>query len=102
MEESFEHLFYSCTHTNLVIDKFLNKFLPDAGFNDNIIKKKSFIFIGANPLTDNIDNIFLSAIAMQICYYIWSCKLKKTLPMAESLFNDFFTILKICVKQTVR
>jgi hypothetical protein len=40
MEESFEHLFYSCTHTNLVIDKFLIKFLPDAGFNDNIVKKK--------------------------------------------------------------
>jgi hypothetical protein len=90
MEESFEHLFYSCTHTNLVVEKFLNKFLPDAGFNDNTIKKKSFIFIGANPLTDNVDNIFLSAIAMQISYYIWSCKLKKTLPTAESLFNDVF------------
>jgi hypothetical protein len=46
MEETFEHLFYSCTHTNYVIEKFFNKFLPDCGFNDDIIKKKFYIYRG--------------------------------------------------------
>jgi hypothetical protein len=92
IEESFEHLFYSCPATSNVLTKFFNKYMSDLNLTET--DKKKFIFTGVNPITGSCANNFLSALAKQICFYIWECKLKKTIPMAESLYNDVFFYLE--------
>jgi hypothetical protein len=89
MEETFEHLFFSCPHTNKVLNTFFAEFLHDLNLNLDT-EKKSFLFTGINPITNSNENCFLSSIAKLICYYIWDCKLKKTVPSVQSLTNDVF------------
>jgi hypothetical protein len=89
LEETFEHLFYSCPHTYAVISKFFNKFLTDFD-SDTDLEKKYFIFTGRNNLDFSYKNAFLRTLSIVISYYIWECKLKKRIPMAESLYNDIF------------
>jgi hypothetical protein len=51
---------------------------------------KKFIFTGTNVITDKIDNTFISAISITICYYLWECKLHKKLPVPAGLANELF------------
>jgi hypothetical protein len=88
-DETFEHLFFSCTHTGTCINTFLQKCAPDLAFGDLVDKKKKN-FMGLNPETGKHDNFFISTLAINIMRYIWECKLQKNRPMAESLANDIF------------
>jgi hypothetical protein len=87
-EETFVHLFYSCTITQKCLDSLFRVFLHDINWTDSM--KKKFLFLGVNPLTDVIDNPFINALSVQINFFIWECKLQKKIPVAESLFNDMF------------
>jgi hypothetical protein len=89
VDETFCHLFFDCKSTNDTIKSFIRKFMFDYGpLTDQDLKK--FIFTGTNAVSNKIDNAFICALSVTICFYIWECKLQKKLPSAESLANDIF------------
>jgi hypothetical protein len=61
-------------------------------------KKERFFFTGSNPATGKVDNMFLLALAMVIMFYIWECKLKKTMPTIMGLTNEIFWTMDIAIK----
>jgi hypothetical protein len=82
-DETFVHLFFDCPHTNKVLSNFIQTFLQDLNLHNNDVKKK-FFFMGFNNLTEKVDNVFISTLAVSIMFYIWECKLhKKSLQMRD-------------------
>jgi hypothetical protein len=89
VDETFSHLFYDCPITNKAIKSFFQKFMFDYGpLMEQDLKK--FIFTGTNAVSNKIDNVFISALSVSICFYVWECKLQKKLAEVESLANDIF------------
>jgi hypothetical protein len=74
-EETFFHLFFSCSVTQKCLDSLFRVFLHDIKWTESM--KKKFIFLGVNPLTGIIDNPFINALSVQINFFIWECKLQK-------------------------
>jgi hypothetical protein len=67
----------------------MNTYMSDYGpLTDQ--KLRIFLFTGTNAVTDKLDNCFISAISVAICFYLWECKLQKKLPLTASLINDIF------------
>jgi hypothetical protein len=76
LDETFSHLFYECSHTNKTIKSFLQKYMSDYGpLTDTDLRK--FLFTGINAVSNKIDNVFISALSVTICFFIWECKLQK-------------------------
>jgi hypothetical protein len=88
-DESFLHLFFECATTKGLLDKFVDRYLLELGL-DTDDKKKKFWFLSVNPVVEKNNNIFLIALSKQILFYIWRCKLSKTLPTFSNLLNDIF------------
>jgi hypothetical protein len=94
-DEGFLHLFFDCPATSNILERFINTFLPELTI-DSVSKKKKFIFLGTNPVTDIIDNFFLELLSIILTWYIWECKLQKKLPSYSGLLNEvFFTMDKM-------
>jgi hypothetical protein len=51
---------------------------------------RKFLFTGTNAVSNKIDNVFISALSVTICFFIWECKLQKKLPTVEGLANEIF------------
>jgi hypothetical protein len=79
----------------LVLDRFIANFLPELNLN-TAQKKLKFFFLGMNPITSKVDNVFLETVAIMFMFYIWECKLQKKQPVYSGLLNDiFFSIEKM-------
>jgi hypothetical protein len=92
-DETFLHLFFVCPHVKKVLGDFMTNYMFDYGpLTDTQLKK--FIFTGTNVITDKIDNAFISAISITICFYLWECKLQKKLPVLAGLTNELFYSLE--------
>jgi hypothetical protein len=88
-DEDFAHLFYDCEFVKPSVMRFIDTYLSDLHFT-NESEKKNFLFLGVNNKTKQIDNDFLSAIAIMINFHTWECKLQKKVPFFMNLCNDIF------------
>jgi hypothetical protein len=89
LDELFLHFFFECDTTKGLIDKFTKKYLPELGL-DSDDKKKKFWLLSLNPRDEKNNNTFLIALTKHVLFYIWRCKLSKTLPTFSNLLNDVF------------
>jgi hypothetical protein len=88
-DETFSHLFFYCPSTNLVLNQFYISYI-DGGPNPEEIKIKKLFFFGINPLTNKIDNFFISTVAITAMHFIWECKLQKKIPVIGNMLNDIY------------
>jgi hypothetical protein len=94
-DEDFLHLFFGCPAVGNILERFFDNFLPELNL-DTGAKKKNYLFLGINPLTGKIDNVFLELLSIILMWYIWECKLQKKQPVYSGLLNEiFFTIDKM-------
>jgi hypothetical protein len=98
-DETFEHLFFSCSVTENIRNLLIRDFLHDLNAN-TINEQKKLFFLGVNPIDDSNKNSFLFCVIMHFMHFIWQCKLQKKLPTMQNLLNDIFynveTIRKNC------
>jgi hypothetical protein len=92
-DEDFIHLFFTCRTTNQILENFCNIVISDLQLNNDQMKKK-FFFVGINPLTNKLDNLFLQVLSKVIMYSIWECKLSKQIPSLMKIQNDCFFIIE--------
>jgi hypothetical protein len=94
-DECFLHLFFECNSVNPILTKFAADYLPELTLNDDV-KLKKFFFLGTNPRSDKIDNMFFVILKITVMFYFWECKLQKKQPSYSGLLNEvFFSIEKI-------
>jgi hypothetical protein len=91
-EETFLHLFFTCTVTNNFRNQFLNV-LMDTLVILNDADKKLFWFCGLIPDRKK-DFLGLHTLTIFINEYIWACKLKKTSLSLHSLMLDLDTAMR--------
>jgi hypothetical protein len=92
-DETFIHLFFSCTATNSVLTNIKNRLFPEINLQ-TVNEAKYFYFCGLNPLTKKIDNLFLQVLTKVIMYSIWESKLSKQLPSIMKVTNDIFYLIE--------
>jgi hypothetical protein len=92
-DETFLHLFFDCPESYNLRNGFLTNFVPEFT-NTTRSEKIEFYFLSVNPLTTKNDNFFLTALTCFFNYFIWTCKLQKTLPNLNALATDIFFKLK--------
>jgi hypothetical protein len=88
-DESFLHLFFDCPAVGNILERFFNNFLPELNL-DTGTKKKNYLFLGINPTTGKIDNLFLELLSVILMWYIWECKLQKKAASIQWAFKRNF------------
>jgi hypothetical protein len=80
-DETFEHLFYSCTQTSGIRDRLLGEFWTNANMTPD---EKKRLWFGYPPnLITNKKLSILAAMSVQFCF--WKAKLKKKIPMYRTI-----------------
>jgi hypothetical protein len=88
-DESFYHLFFDCESVSVVFNSFFQQYMYDCNLLTHESKKK-FLFLGYNPRTEKLDNVFLTVLAIMMTYFVWECKLQKKVPTFMNLCNSIF------------
>jgi len=91
-DETFPHLFFSCSVTNKWHDLFLSKFFPEINFG-NREDKMQFLFLGIPPGTDCSDKL-LCLIVQCWLFCIWEEKLRRRAPSFHTLSTLFLEQLR--------
>jgi hypothetical protein len=79
--ESFEHIFYSCPSTQIILKKFFKKFLTP------ILSAENY-FTGSGTVGNEKENVPFSLTLDILRYFIWQCKLNKRLPIYSCIIDD--------------
>jgi exonuclease III len=95
--ETFLHLFYNCPETKKTLVGFETKYLPVQNWTE--IEKKHFWFTGNPPdFNENRQKNLLYLCFVFVQFYVWECKLKKTIQSVASCENFFRYHLNIAKK----
>jgi hypothetical protein len=100
MAETFSHVFFSCQYTEKYRVEMQNYYFPELD-NLNDAQKKLFWLCGI--LTNNGETIANPAICATVClinFYIWKCKLQKTLPAVSDFKGNITSEIKYLLKQS--
>jgi hypothetical protein len=84
-DESFIHLFHSCSVTENWHKKFEELFLPELDNNDEEHRKKLWLL---GTVEDDL-SLFLGCAILTFQFCIWESKLKKVVPSFNSLKAEF-------------
>jgi len=91
-DESFIHLFFECSTTNLWLRYFEREFFPEILFPD-ILSRKEFWFCQYNLEHSIHKNMFVKATIWSIKLSIWGAKLAKKTPSNRTLCMDVVNTL---------
>ena len=99
-EESFTHLFFYCTVTAEMQQKFINKYLDTLANEINTpAEKKKLWFEWTGP--QSVVNSTLSRIIIGIFQFtLWECKIKKRAISFNTFMIDYFDNLKATVEMS--
>jgi hypothetical protein len=88
-DETVLHLFYDCMVSERTRNTFFNWITNDNNFT--LSRQRFFgVYAGINMY----DDCFVFWTIQIFFYYLWQCKLKKTLPVLESLKKFYWTEIK--------
>ena len=99
-EESFTHLFFYCTVTADLQQKFINKYLDSmANEINNTLDKKRLWFEWTGPQSVVDSQLFRIIIGI-FQFTLWECKIKKRAMSFNSFMIDYFFNLKATVEMS--
>jgi hypothetical protein len=92
-DETFVHLFFDCPITKAIVKDFCANYLNIDRDNEGAMK--NFLFTGTIAGLKT-QNFFLSTVSIVFNYEIWRAKLRKKIPILNSLLNNLiFTVENI-------
>jgi hypothetical protein len=103
--ESFNHLFYSCDSTSIIINDILRVYFALGDINEN--DRKKFVWTGITDGNDDLQHVLIIFWEL-VRYSIYKYKLKKRIPNSimianETFFNIKTTLLQnLALEQTIR
>jgi hypothetical protein len=86
-DETFKHLFLSCTQTKAWHNQFVSKYFSSVNFDTEEDRVK-FFMLGILPNTHTSSELF-NDILLSFQYCIWEQKLQKKIPSFATLCNSF-------------
>jgi len=92
-DETFGHLFFECETVRSLHTQFEGKFLEI--FPNINSQARNVWFTGS---TNGIKNLFLKISVLTFQFCIWEYKLKKKIPVFNSIITEFFHLFNQCFK----